>query len=78
MTPRSVYGQSFNYINLAEKANLMFEALKLEQKLINMLQLKVYICYETLKTVHEFAKSEFKNQKPRTHYLGALEHHGKY
>ena len=73
MTPRSVYGLSFNYINLAEKANLMFEALKL-----NMLQLKVYICYETLKTVHEFTKSEFKNQKPRTHYLGALEHHGKY
>ena len=59
--------------------NLKVEALyggqRLEQRLIYMLQMNVYICGKTLSNRIRIQKSAVKNQKPRMSYLIArLDH----
>ena len=44
---------------------------RLEQELMIMSQMKVYICCKTYQTVHEFFKKAFKYQKPITPFLVA-------
>ena len=66
MIPRSVYGLPVDYLNLSEKAYLKFEAFYgdqiLEQGLINMLKMKVYICCKTLSNLTRIQKAHLKTR----------------
>ena len=78
MSPRSEYGISLQYINLKYKGkSKVCGDQKLEQRLIDMLQRKVFICCKTLSNRIRIQTSAFKKQKPRTTYLVARGDHRK-
>ena len=60
---------------LIKRVNLKFEVFYgdqgPEQELINMLQIKIYICCKTLSNCIKIQNSAFKNQKTRRPYLSA-------
>ena len=81
ITPRRENRLLFDYLIQSKNANLKFEAFWGDQRsklgLIDILQMKVCICFKTFSKWIRIQKSIFKNQKLKTYCLIAQEDCGK-